>query len=246
MRSQPSLAKQSGRTRSELCPIPIAPEYLEIIDAARSAQVPFSLAGAFGLCTYTQRWRDTKDLDLVTLPRHRARLMAVVGKLGFTDLFPDKPYDRRWIYRSTRAGLIVDIIWSMANHRAKVDSWWLSGPEVSVQGRSLKIVPAEALLWDKLYILQRDRCDWPDVMNLLNTHGPHLDWREVLRRLGHDKPLLAGALSVYGWLDPRGASYLPATLWKQLRLPPPGSTGPRTRARLIDSRPWFGPAAKKN
>ena len=186
--------------------------YTAVIDAATAAGIPFAIGGAFGLAVYTAVWRDTKDLDLYVLPRHRESMIGLVQRLGLTDYFAQLPYDRRWIYRATTDGVIVDLIWAMANHRTQIDKLWMSGPEVQIRGRTVRAVPPEAILWDKLYILQRDRCDWPDAMNLLYTQAVNLDWTEVLDRLQGDAPLLAGALSVFRWLSPGVAAQLPRWL----------------------------------
>lgn len=217
------------------------PIYEQVIDAGIAARIPFALGGAFGLATYTGTWRNTKDLDLFVLPRHRRRWIALVGKAGLTDYYEKVPYDRRWIYRATSDGVIVDTIWAMANRRAQVDAWWFSGPEVSLHGRTVKVVPPSALLWDKLYIMQRERCDWPDVMNLLYTQGASMEWETVLERLGKDTPLLAGALSVFCWLSPGVARQFPEWLWDAVRLPRPGGrrSSLLNRAALLDTRPWY-------
>jgi hypothetical protein len=110
----------------------------------------------------------------------------------------------------------------------------------------VKVVPAEAMLWDKLYIMQRERCDWPDIMNLLYTQGVTLEWRTIFDRIGGDVPLLTGALSVFRWLSPGVACRFPQWLWKAVHLPLPGPGRPRAVARehvaLLDSRPWFAQA----
>ena len=225
--------------------------YERVMDAAIAAHVPFALGGAFGLASYTGRWRDTKDLDLFVLPRHRRRMIDIVTKAGLADYYDKVPYDRGWIYRATTDGVIVDAIWAMANRRAKVDEWWLSGPEVEMRGRKVKVVPAEAQLWDKLYIMQRERCDWPDIMNLLYTQGELLEWETILKRLGNDLPMLAGALCVFRWLSPGVAAKFPGWLWERLELP--GTQGgnlpdvDRAHASFMDTRPWFAqePAAPR-
>jgi hypothetical protein len=220
--------------------------YEAVIDAAEAAGVPFAVGGAFGLATYTNVWRDTKDLDLFVLPRDRRRMISLVTRAGLTDYYEQLPYDRRWIYRATADGVIVDTIWAMANRRARVDEWWLSGPEVLMRGRTVKVVPAEAMLWDKLYIMQRERCDWPDIMNLLYTQGVTLEWRTIFDRIGGDVPLLTGALSVFRWLSPGVSRRFPQWLWKAVQLPLPGPERPRAVVRehvtLLDSRPWFAQA----
>src|SRR5262245_15222805 len=102
--------------------------YEKVMDGLAGAGVPFALAGAFGLAIYTGCHRNTKDLDLCVLPADRQAAIDVVTRLGLTDYFDQLPYERHWIYRSITAGVIVDIIWAMANQRSDVDSWWMSGP----------------------------------------------------------------------------------------------------------------------
>jgi Uncharacterised nucleotidyltransferase len=217
--------------------------YERVMDAAADAGIPFALGGAFGLATYTGSVRNTKDLDLYVLPADSARMIDLVARLGLTDYFDQAPYDRHWIYRAAHGGIIVDIIWAMANHRADVDSWWMSGPSVQLRGRAVKVLPAEAILWDKLYIIQRERCDWADVLNLLYYQGEKLAWRDVLERLQGDVPLLAGALSVFRWLSPGLAAKLPEWLWSALNLPASqDSNGPDIvpeHAARLDTRPWY-------
>jgi hypothetical protein len=103
------------------------------------------------------------------------------------------------------------------------------------------VAPAEELLWCKLYVMQRDRCDWPDVINLIHSLGCDLDWEHLLKRLDRDLPLLAGVLNVYGWLCPGNDLRLPASL-REL-VPHSGKHGASheelERIRWLDSRPWF-------
>src|SRR5262249_62213350 len=135
----------------------------------------------------------------------------------------------------------------MANHRQQIDELWMSGPRVRLRGQPAKILPPEEMLWDKLYIMQRERCDWPDVMNLLYATGARLDWERLLDRIGDDAPLLAGALSVFRWLAPEHARQLPPWLWERVGLGhekalSSGRDGyDKRRVNLLDRRPWFGP-----
>ena len=220
--------------------------YQVVLDEAEARQIPFAIGGAFAVATYTGYWRNTKDLDIYVLPEHKDRMIAMLGDLGLVDYFPTNGYDRWWIYRATRDDVIVDVIWAMANHRAQIDGLWMSGPEVTLHGRRLKSLPAEALIWDKLYIMQRERCDWPDVWNLLYYAGPDVNWEYLLSRIGEDIPLLAGALSVFRWLSPGRAKDLPGWLWHRVGLAPApiAADAPDFAKRsvdLLDRRPWFGP-----
>ena len=223
--------------------------YDKVLQAMRSASIPFALGGAFAVATYTGGWRNTKDLDLYVLPRHRNRVMELLGQLGMKDYYEQRPYDRHWIYRATSDGVIVDVMWAMANRRARVDEWWISGPEVTIRGHEMRVLPAEAILWDKLYIMQRERCDWPDAMNILYFQGDVLDWKAVLKRVGEDTELLAGALSVFRWISPGVAQRLPEWLWHVVKLPtPPAQPLPKIDKRhvsFMDRRPWYGPDRRR-
>jgi hypothetical protein len=217
--------------------------YCRAINALRQEEIPFMLGGGFALATFTGRWRDTKDIDFYVHPRDRKRAAKVLRQAGFKDYFATRPYDRKWIYRSTRAGVIVDIIWAMANQRARVDNLWFErASTISIRGETLKVLPLEEFLWCKMYIMQRDHCDWTDAFNLLYATGGRLDWEHLIERLGEDLPLLKALLIMYAWLCPRAARELPRTLWKRLGLPAAAGVPPdskRNHIRLLDTRGWF-------
>jgi hypothetical protein len=138
---------------------------------------------------------------------------------------------------------VVDAIWAMANLRTLVDEDWLTlGPEVEIRGERVRPIPAEELIWSKLYVLQRDRSDWPDVFNLIDALAPRLDWDRLIARMGPDLPLLAAALSVFAWLAPARAARIPQEVWGAVGTRPPEPAPERqvsrARADLLDSRPW--------
>jgi hypothetical protein len=222
--------------------------YDSVLNGAAEREIPFALGGAFAVATYTGCWRNTKDLDLYVPPEHKDRMIQLLADLGMVDYFDTKEYDRWWIYRGARDGNIVDIIWAMANHRQQIDELWMSGPEVPIRGHRVRVLPAEAMLWDKLYIMQRDRCDWPDVLNLLYATGAEVNWEMLLRRVGDDLPLMAGVLSVFRWLAPDRAAQFPSWIWRRVGLAagkPASSAGPddfnKRRVDLLDRRVWFAP-----
>jgi len=199
--------------------------------------------------TYAGQWRNTKDLDLYVLARDREAMIEILGSLGLRDYYEKQPYDRAWIYRGYQDDTIIDLIWAMANQRAQVDETWLEGPQVEVDHESFHLLAPEEALWSKLYVMQRDRCDWPDAVNLLYGVGPEIDFRRLLQNLAGDVPLFAGLMSMFGWLCPERARELPEWLWRELGLTPPATDrNPqqvRDRARLLDSRPWFTPTLEE-
>lgn len=197
----------------------------EVQALATEAGIDTLLGGGLGLAAYTPLQRSTKDIDFYIRPRDRERMEALLLRAGFTDLFPRLPYDRGWIYRSERGEVIVDIIWAFANYITEVDeAWFTHCRRIPYQGFELCIIPPEELLWAKLYVLQRERTDWPDLLNLLYYQGGHLDWKRLRQRLGTDAPLLDALQMVFHWISEH----------------PPGFDTDRV-ARL-DRRDWFLPS----
>jgi len=217
--------------------------YRDAIAVARDTGLPFMLGGGFALAAYTGRWRNTKDIDFYVLPHQRQHFVDALTRAGFSDYYDQLAYDRGWIYRGFRDGTIVDLIWAMANRRAEAaESWFKHATELTVREEKLHVIAPEELLWCKMYVLQRDHSDWPDLLNLLYAAGPQLDWSRVLKHLGDDTPVLASLLALFGWLCPKRAAQLPEGLRRQLHLPPPKPVSDdeeSRRIRLLDSRNWF-------
>ncbi|MCI0745315.1 MAG: nucleotidyltransferase family protein [Verrucomicrobia subdivision 3 bacterium] len=217
--------------------------YHDAISAVRRLGLPFTLGGGFALAAYTGRWRNTKDIDFYILPGQRVQFVDVLSQAGFRDYFPQLAYDRGWIYRGFRDGAIVDLIWSMANRRANVEkAWFEHSQELKIRDESIRLIAAEELLWCKMYVLQRDHSDWPDVLNLLYATGPALNWGRLLDNVGEDMPVLRALLTLFAWICPARAAELPADLKRRLKLHPlPLVSKPeeRRRIQLLDSRNWF-------
>jgi hypothetical protein len=221
--------------------------YQEVISRARAKGAHFVLGGGFAISTYTGHWRNTKDMDLYTLPGDKEALIQATAEAGLRDMYDRQPYDRRWIFRASCGDVIVDVIWAMANLRAQVDDGWMrDGGEFGIRGDRIGVMPPEELIWTKLYVMQHDRCDWTDVWNLFYAIGAEVDWEYLVERMGDDAPLLAAALSVYRWICPGRSRAIPAPVWESLQIPPPRSDAiPEIdwhRSALLDIRPWFAVA----
>jgi hypothetical protein len=218
--------------------------YRDAIRVTRKTGARFLLGGAFGLARYTGRTRNTKDLDFFVLPSDKDKIVDALTKIGFDDYFPKLGYDRGWIYRAVRDDVIVDTIWQTPNRRTEVDADWFKRSRRAVlRGEELEFIPAEELLAIKLYVMQRDRCDWPDLLNLLYATGDNLDWNHVLHRLGPEEQLLGGLLQVFNWLAPAKALQLPETIRQRFCLKQPSAdalaNSEKRQVDLLDTRNWF-------
>lgn len=212
--------------------------------ALSDAGVQFLLAGALALATYTGHWRNTKDVDVIVRDSDRERAIDALKRAGFEDYFEREGYDRTWIFRGWKAGVLFDVIWALPNHRVGIDDGWFEhASAVSLRGVRFLVAPAEEIVRVKLYVMQRERCDWVDVLNVLAATVEQISWRRLVQRMGRDLPLLHAALAIFNWMCPGRAHALPAWLRKQFALPrieadDLAATEER-RVRLFDSRPWF-------
>jgi hypothetical protein len=184
-------------------------------------------------------------MDLYILPQDRDGMVAVLEGQGLKDVQPSSPYEPSVTYRASKDNAIVELIWGMKNHRAMVDEVWLARAEtIDVQGIKLRLTPIEEMIWPKLYVLNRERTDWPDVLNLLHFCAAGIDWQHLLSRLRDDAPLLAGVICVLRWLSPDRVWELPPWVMQRLGLHSSADDADpaaiRHRARLLRPKDWFG------
>lgn len=224
--------------------------YRGVLEELTSHGIPFALGGAFGVAVYTGRWRNTKDLDIYVTPDRREEVIQVLTGQDLVDYYDVLPYVREWIYRSHTGEIIVDAIWAMANQCANVDEDWLTrGAQVRIKGSAYQALPPEELVWAKIFVMNKERTDWPDIFNIFAAVGSQMDWSHLLGRMDKEQPLLRAVLSVFGWLDPGTTGKFPTWIWDHMSLPVPGGDPSleaiKYRADLLDTRPWFLPLLKK-
>lgn len=229
---------------SELIPAEQWSVFLAGTLAFEKAGIPFLLHGALALATYTGHWRNTKDVDVVVRASDHERAIAALRAVGFEDYFDRQAYDRSWIYRGFKEGVLFDVIWGLPNHRVEIDEQWFQRAQpLWLRGRLHATVPVEELVRVKLYVFQRERCDWVDVLNLLAAACGRIDWAWLVQRMDRDLPLLHAALAIFNWMSPNRVDALPGWIREKFALAAPTVDDPvaaeTRRARLLDSRPWF-------
>ncbi len=222
--------------------------YDDVLAAARATGKPFALGGALAWAAYCGHYRNTKDIDIYVPMESRQDFIDAVTKVGAVDYYDTLTYDRGWIYRSSRDGSIADWIWAMANYMRPLDEDYFNGETtLALRGNTYRVLPAEELILNKLYIMNRTRCDWFDVFNLFYATNGALDWERLISKLGDDKILLGSALRIFSWICPGRVKLFPRGLWETLGMAKPNGDGPdivEKRINYLDSRPWFIPALK--
>jgi hypothetical protein len=192
--------------------------YAPVLQTAIDQGLDFAIGGGIAFSVYSGHRRNTKDLDLFMLPEAHRPFLQIMASSGFCEYLA-VPYDRTWSYRGESGGYIMDVLWGMLNGRGPFDREWVErGLPVTIHGMNLRLLPPEELIWAKLYIMHRDRCDWSDILAILLARGDQLDWAHLLSRLGQDAAVLGSILHLFRWLCPGGAAQLPSWLWQQVGL----------------------------
>src|SRR5947209_6149239 len=77
----------------------------------------------------------------------------------------------------------IDVIFSSGNGVAAVDDeWFTHAVDAEVFDASVRLCPAEEMIWSKSFVVERERYDGADINHLLHACASSLDWRRMLRR----------------------------------------------------------------
>src|SRR5207248_659415 len=101
-------------------------------------------------------------------------------------------------------------IYNSGNGRCPVDDdWFAHAVWAEVLGTPVSVIPAEEMIWQKSYIMERERFDGADVAHLLRARGPALDWDRLLRRFGAHWRVLLSHLVLFGFVYPSEQDKVP-------------------------------------
>jgi hypothetical protein len=180
--------------------------YRPAIQSLLEADVPFLVGGAYALEVHTGIVRRTKDFDIFVLPADVPSAMSAFNQAGYQTkiAFP------HWLAKAFCGDHFIDIIYNSGNGVCPVDEEWFEhAVDGRVLGLDLKLNPAEEAIWQKSFILERDRCDVADVAHLIRHRGPTLDWNRLLRRFGERWRVLLAQLTLFEFIYPGHRDVIP-------------------------------------
>ena len=200
--------------------------YRRTLHVLSDAGVPFLVGGSHAFLEYTGIVRNTKDFDLFLRRADMERAMEALRAAGYrTELtFP------HWLGKAWQHDDFVDLVFSSGNGVCTVDDGWFEhAVETQVLGMPVKIVPCEELLWQKAFIMERERFDGADIVHILRARGDRLDWPRLTERFGERWMLLYSYLVFFSFVYPSETHLLPAAVLEDfaarhsaLRAAPPG------------------------
>jgi hypothetical protein len=200
--------------------------YRRTLHVLSDAQVPFLVGGSHAFLNYTGIVRETKDFDLFLRRSDIDAALAALGEGGYdTEItFP------HWLAKARDGNDVVDLVFNSGNGVCAVDDEWFSNAiEADVLGMPVKIAPVEELLWQKAFVMERERYDGADVAHIIRSHAENLDWDRIVRRFGDNWQLLLAYIVLFGFIYPSDRH----------RIPERGSRLPRHTdlARAVSPRP---------
>lgn len=216
--------------------------YREALRSLHRAGVQSMVGGAFAVFHYTGWWRNTHDMDIYVTHASVPLVAGALESAGFLDIGEQAVGDRQWIYHSGKDGLIFDVIWRFANLANYITpDWFELAPHDEFLGMDLQFLPLEELIWIKVFVINRDRCDWPDIMRMIQAQCRKIDWDRLINLLGEHWLLLAGLVDVFDWQHPESLGCIPDSVRIELArrrlaycLDPPAHIN---REHMLD--PWL-------
>jgi hypothetical protein len=222
--------------------------YTRTLTGLKNTGIPFLVGGAYALERYTGIERHTKDFDLFIRAADLQRTLPVLEDLGCRTEITF----RHWLAKAYRGDHFIDVIFNSGNGLAPVDDEWFEhSVDETVFGIPVQLVAVEELIWQKAFIMERERFDGADVAHLIQARGDLIDWRRLLRRFddAHGHVLLAH-LILFGYIYPDERGTIPQEILADLlgRLdaaPEPGPSkicrGPLlSRAQYLADIGWWG------
>lgn len=187
--------------------------YRRTLHVLSDAQVPFLVGGSHALLNYTGIVRETKDFDLFLRRSDLEAGLRALQQAGYQSeiSFP------HWLAKARHGNDAVDLVFSSGNGICRVDDdWFANAIEADVLGMPVKIAPVEELLWQKMFVMERERYDGADVAHIIRSCAATLDWDRLLRRIGPHWQLLLSYLILFSFIYPSERHRIPDHIMNEL------------------------------
>lgn len=187
--------------------------YQHALRIMTASGIPYLVGGAYAFACYTGIARHTKDLDLFVRRRDIDATLAALRAGGYKA----EIVFAHWLGKAYHDGDFVDIIFNSGNGACPADDTWFEHAVTGgVLGHHVKLMPVEEMIWQKAYIMERERYDGADVIHLIHARGRQLDWDRLLRRFNDHWRVLLSHLVLYGFVYPGHRESVPGWVMRCL------------------------------
>ncbi|HEU4995942.1 MAG TPA: nucleotidyltransferase [Gemmatimonadaceae bacterium] len=187
--------------------------YRRTLHVLSDAHVRFLVGGSHAYLQYTGIVRPTKDFDLFLRREDIEAALDALRDAGYrTEIaFP------HWLAKAHQSGDHVDLVFSSGNGLCRVDDeWFAHAIDADVLGMPVKIAPVEEFLWQKAFVMERERFDGADLMHLMRHCAEMIDWQRLLRRFDRYWPLFLTYLTMFSFVYPSEVHRIPKSIFNEL------------------------------
>jgi len=175
--------------------------------------IEFLVGGYHALRHHSGIDRETKDFDLMVRPSEVAGVLQLCRNAGYGA----EIISSHWLAKIEQQDCFIDLIFNSGNGRCGVDDDWFSRADSClVLDCPVKIVPLEELIWQKAYIMERERFDGADVAHLLLKCAERIDWEHLVSRFAGDWRVLLSHLVLFGFIYPSRRDQVPKKIIGEL------------------------------
>jgi hypothetical protein len=123
------------------------------------------------------RPRHTLDIDVLVRQRDAAAALDALDRAGFLT----RREDEHWLYKGTRDGVLVDVIFVLPAGIDLDDEMWERSVVRELAGRALRLIgPEDLLIVKALAHDEENPGHWHDALGLIAA--AELDWDHLVRR----------------------------------------------------------------
>jgi Uncharacterised nucleotidyltransferase len=186
--------------------------YKSVMQLLIENNLEFLVGGAYALAHYTGIARDTKDLDLLLRPADVNAALSIWRQAGYSADFEFS----HWLAKVRSKRACVDVIFCSGNGLATIDDiWFAEAREADILGMRVRVTPPEELIWQKAYIMERERFDGADVAHLLANCASQINWPRLMQRFELDWRVLWSHLVLFGFIFPAKRHLIPLDVVKE-------------------------------
>lgn len=189
--------------------------YRDVLNIVRHAEIPFLISGGFALQHFTGIQREVRDLDIFVLEKHVHAALEALAEAGY----PTELTFSHWLGKVYNDGRTeyVDLIFSSGNGLCKVtESWFERAVPSEVFDMPVFLCAPEEMIWQKAFIMERERYDGADVAHLIRTQSDAIDWKRLIDLFGDHWRVLLSHVILFEFIYPTERAKIPR--WVKHRL----------------------------
>ena len=175
--------------------------------------IPFLIGGAYAFRHYTGIARDTKDFDVFLRERDLEAALTAFRAEGYVadTTFP------HWLAKVHYGERFIDLVFRAGNGLCEVnDEWFERGKPVELLHEQARLVAPDHMIWQKAYIMERERFDGGDIAHLIRSCAGIIDWNRLLELFDDDWRVLLSHLVLFGFIYPGERNAVPCEVLQRL------------------------------